>query len=63
MPIKHFLSTAFLCRNAPESGSSIGLCPINSANNESFCLFDWMVPECGSSEFRRAASANLAVLS
>lgn len=39
------------------------LCPVNSDNNESFCLFDWIVPECGSSEFRRAASANLAVLS
>lgn len=28
-----------------------------------FCFFDWIVPECGSSEFSWAASANLAVLS
>lgn len=63
MPIKHFLSPASLFRYAPASGFTIGLCPVNSENNDSFCLFDWIDPECGSSEFRRAASANLAVLS
>lgn len=41
----------------PRLALTIGLCPINSDNNDSFCLFDWIVPECGSSEFRRAASA------
>lgn len=63
MSIKHFLSPAFLFRSAPVSGFTIGLRPINSDNNDFFCLFDWIVPECGSWEFRRAASANLAVLS
>lgn len=63
MPIKRFLSPASLFRYAPASAFTIGLCPINPENNDSFCLFDWIDPECGSSEFRRAASANLAVLS
>lgn len=48
---------------APVSGFAIGLCPINSDNNDSFWLFDWVDPECGSSEFSRAPSSNLAVLS
>ena len=54
-PIERFLSPAFLFSRAPASGFTIGLCPINSENNDSSCLFDWMVPECGSSKFRRAA--------
>lgn len=63
VPIKRFLSPAFLFRYARVSGLTIGFCPINSDNNDSPCVFDWTVPECGSSEFSRAASANLAVLS
>lgn len=63
MPIKSFLLPAFLLRFAPTSGFTIGLCPINSDNNDSLCFFDWIVPECGSSEFIWAASAILAVLS
>lgn len=63
LPIKRFLSPAFLFGYTPASGLMIGLCPINSDNNDSFGLLDWMVSECGSSEFSRAASANLAVLS
>lgn len=63
LPIKRFLSPASLFGYAPASGFMIGLCPINSDHNGSLCLFDWIVPECGSSEFSQAASANLAVLS
>lgn len=63
LPIKRFLSPASLFGYAPASGFFIGLCHMNSGNNGSFCLFDWIVPECGSSEFNQAASANLAVLS
>lgn len=63
LPIKRFLSPASLFGYAPASGFLIGLCHMNSGNNGSFCLFDWIVPECGSSEFNQAASANLAVLS
>lgn len=63
LPIKHFPFPAFLFAYAPVSGFTIGLCPINSDNNGPVCLFDWIVPECGSSEFTLAASANLAVLS
>lgn len=63
LPIKRFLSPASLFGYAPASGFTIGLCPINSDNNDSFSLFDWIVTECGSSEFSQGASANLAVLS
>lgn len=63
LPIKHFPLPAFLFGYALVSGFTIGLCPINSGNNGPLCLFDWIVPECGSSEFTRAASAYLAVLS
>lgn len=63
VPIKRFLLPAFLFGYAASSGFRIGLCPIKSDNNDSLCLFDWISSECGSSEFSRAASANLAVLS
>lgn len=63
LPIKHFPLPAFLFGYAPVSGFTIGLCPINSDNNGPLCLFDWIVPECGSSEFTLAVSANHAVLS
>lgn len=63
LPIKRFLSSAFLFGNARASGSTIGFCPVNSDNNDCFRASDWTAPECGSSEFSRATSANLAVLS
>lgn len=64
VPIKHFLfSPAFLFGYNLASGFTIGLCPINCENNDCFCLSDWIGPECGSFEFSRDASANLAVLS
>lgn len=67
LPLSLCLLSISLClplfAYAPVSGYTIGLCPINSDNNGPVCLFDWIVPECGSSEFTLAASANLAVLS
>lgn len=58
-----FFSPAFLFGYTSASGFTIGLCPINCENNDCFCLSDWIGPECGSFEFSRDASANLAVLS
>ena len=60
------LSVSFrlpLCVDMPGVWLHDWFVPINSHNNDSCCLFDWIASECGSSEFSQAVSANLAVLS